>query len=86
MQCFFVHKKKLRARGVRGRPCAYCYLGCLLVLCGSTLHPALLRGGFRVIFFLLGVWSPCYKAKNYTLSRKKKQINNSRGVREHLET
>ena len=42
------------------------YIGCLLALYGSTMHPPQLCGGFWTIFFLLSVWSPCY-----TLSRKK---------------
>jgi hypothetical protein len=54
--------KKLRARGVRGRPftehCAYCYLGCLLAVCGSTMHLAHYVVVFQTIFFLLSVWFP----------------------------
>jgi hypothetical protein len=75
LQCLPV--KKLWARGVRGRSftehCAYCYLGCLLALCGKWLYDAssLTMWWFPDNFFCLVCGPPCYTL--YTLSRKKKE-------------
>jgi hypothetical protein len=55
---FFAHKK-MGAQGtwttLYRTLCIYCYLGCLLALCGSTLHPALLRGDNYFFCFVCGL-------------------------------
>jgi hypothetical protein len=53
------------------------HIGCLLAICGSTMHPAQLCMWWfpdNFFFCLVSVWSPW----------KKKKINNSRGVKAHL--
>ena len=41
---------------------SYIMAGCLLALCGSTMHPArLYHGGFRTIFFFCLVCGPLVK-------------------------